>query len=266
MITPILVLSILGLIFGLGLAFASIKFAVEQDPRVEKILGVLPGANCGACGLAGCHALAEAVVIGRVPADTCPPGGSEAAEKIAEILGIQVAKKIKRLAVIHCGANSSQRKKKAQYLGVKTCSSANSLSGGENACMYSCIGYGDCALVCPFDAMEMHEGLPKVIPAKCKACGICVKTCPRKIISLEHFEKEKGIVAIACSSLEKAAEVKRICPVGCIACKICEKNSPDGVFEVIDNLARINYKKATDQTNWDICIEKCPNKTIIKIK
>jgi len=266
MITPVLVLSILGLIFGLGLAFASVKFAVQEDPRVAQILNSLPGINCGACGFAGCHALAESVAGGKAPADTCPVGGSESAEKIAAILGVAVGKKVKKVAIVHCGAKYEQRKKKSRYLGVKTCMAANNLSGGENACMYSCLGYGDCDKACPFGAIEMVDGLPKIIPSKCTACGICVKTCPRKIISLEGFDKEKGTVVIACSSLDKAAEVRKICPVGCIACKICEKNSPDGVFEVADNLARIRYKKATAQTNWDICIEKCPNKTIVKIK
>ena len=265
MITPILVLSILGLVFGFGLAFASIKFAVEQDPRVMKILSALPGTNCGACGLAGCQASAEAVSIGKAPIDICPVGGTEVAEKIAAILGVEAVKKVKQIAVVHCGANSRQRKKKARYLGFKTCMAAEGLAGGENACMYSCLGYGDCAGACPFGAIEMIEGLPKVISSKCTACGICVKACPRKIISLEGFDRGRGVVAIACSSPDKAAEVKKICPVGCIACKICEKNSPDGVFEVIDNLARINYKRATDKTDWDICIQKCPNKTIVRL-
>ena len=112
----------------------------------------------------------------------------------------------------------------------------------------------------------MVNGLARVDSEKCIACGLCVKACPRKIISLEEFDKGKGIVVIACSSYDKGAVVRKICKVGCTACKICEKHSPEGVFKIEDNLAKIYYNSAGPQTNWDVCIEKCPNNTIIKIK
>ena len=59
---PVLVVGGMGLIFGVLLGVASKVFAVKEDERVPKILEVLPGANCGGCGFAGCSAYATACV------------------------------------------------------------------------------------------------------------------------------------------------------------------------------------------------------------
>ena len=49
-----------GLFFVVILTIANARLKVEVDPMVEAILHILPGANCGGCGLAGCSAYAEA--------------------------------------------------------------------------------------------------------------------------------------------------------------------------------------------------------------
>jgi Na+-translocating ferredoxin:NAD+ oxidoreductase RNF subunit RnfB len=210
--------------------------------------------------------MAERIFKKEAEVDACPVGGATSAEKIAKILGVKLETRAKRLAIIHCGADCAIRTRRADYDGVKTCLGANLVAKGENACVYSCLGYGDCAEVCPVDAIAMIDGLPRVDSEKCIACGLCVKACPKKIISLEGFDKQKGIVVIACSSLDKGAVVRKICKVGCIACRICEKNSPDKVFKVEDNLAKIYYNNASEKTDWEVCVEKCPTNTIIKIK
>ena len=87
MIIEIIVMSVLALIFGLILAYLSHKFKVKGNTKVAEVRALLPGANCGACGLAGCDAFAEAVVAGKVPVDGCIPGQKAVAEKIAKILG-----------------------------------------------------------------------------------------------------------------------------------------------------------------------------------
>lgn len=262
---PIISLSTLGLLFGLGLAYASFLLAVKEDPRLKKIVDALPGTNCGACGFPGCHAVAERILKGETAIDTCPIGGASSAERIAAVLGVQLEKKLRRLAVVHCGADCSIRTKRADYDGVKTCLAAGLVAKGEFACTYSCLGYGDCVRICPVNAISIVNGLAKVDQKKCISCGLCAKECPRKIISLENYDKAKGVAIIACSSHDKGAIVRKICKVGCIACGICQKNSPDEVFKVEDNLAKIYYNKASAQTNWDVCIEKCPTNTIVKI-
>ena len=63
----VIVLGVLGAVFGLLLAFASRVFAVPVDERKSAISEILPGANCGGCGFAGCSAFANAVVEGNAP-------------------------------------------------------------------------------------------------------------------------------------------------------------------------------------------------------
>ena len=83
----IVLLGAMGFIAGLGLSLAAKKFEVKEDPRVEKILGVLPGANCGMCGYPGCSAYAHAIVEKGAPYDLCVPGKkNNVAEKIKKIM------------------------------------------------------------------------------------------------------------------------------------------------------------------------------------
>lgn len=260
MLIPILTMSIMGLLFGLALAYASRIFKVDIDPNVNRILHALPGANCGACGMAGCANLAEGIVKGTAKITACAPGGQEVYNRIAEILGVDVQLKVKRLARVRC--NGGKRAlDKYKYHGVKTCAAANLLMGGQTACRFACLGFGDCVEACPFDAIHLNENsIPVVDATKCTACGRCVQECPKNIIILENIENK---VYVKCLSQDKALVVKSVCPVGCIACRICEKLS-NGVFIVENNLSRPDYSKAKDDTPWDLCIEKCPTRCIIK--
>lgn len=253
----------LGLFFALVLAVVDRRLRVEVDPKIARIEEVLPGANCGACGFTGCHAFAEAAAKKRIFTANCPPGGGEVCEKVAAILGVSAGEIQKKIALVHCGAKDFQRQKRAMYAGTETCQAVDIVTGGNLACIYGCLGFGDCLRACPLYAIEMKDGLPEIDITKCKGCGKCVAACPRNIISLEVFAPERGIISLACSSHEKGAKVKKICQVGCIGCGICEKIS-SGVFKVKDNLARIDYNKVGEDTPWDSCMEKCPTKCIVK--
>ncbi len=83
---PAILMGLFGLVIGIGLGIAAKKFEVKTDPRVKEILSVLSGANCGACGFAGCEAYANAVVNKGAPHNKCLPGGKGVAEKIDEIM------------------------------------------------------------------------------------------------------------------------------------------------------------------------------------
>src|SRR5512137_1904127 len=86
-------LAALGVAFGVALAIVASKFVVQVDPKVEQVREALPGANCGACGFAGCMGYAEAVVANAdVAPNLCSPGKSAAADKIAQITGKAAAK------------------------------------------------------------------------------------------------------------------------------------------------------------------------------
>lgn len=248
----------LGFIFAALLGLAADYFNVEEDPRVSLLLGILPGTNCGACGSAGCRDFAVKLSRGEVSVTGCVAGGPDVAANLADALGQAKPSGCQQTAVVHCGVKEDQRKKKARYSGVKTCQAADLIDGGGLLCQYGCLGYGDCLLVCPFDAISMVEGLPVIDPGKCTACGKCLTACPRNIISMIPCEFR---VVVACSSHDRGAETRKICPVGCFACKICEKEVP-GVFKVIDNLAVMDYTKSG--VNCQAAIEKCPAKCIVK--
>jgi Na+-translocating ferredoxin:NAD+ oxidoreductase RNF subunit RnfB len=260
MLIPILTMSIMGLLFGLGLAYASKIFKVETDPKIDMVAQALPGSNCGACGMAGCANLAEAIVSGKAEVTACASGSQDVYDKIAGILGAGAIVKKKRIARVRCngGKKSSYR---YEYVGLKKCSGANLLAGGNKECRFGCLGFGDCVKICPFDAIHLNKNnIPVVDGSKCVACGKCVAACPKKIIILGNVDDN---VYVKCLSYDKGAIVRSICPSGCIGCKICEKLS-GGVFLVENNLSRVNHGMAKPDTPWQMIIEKCPVKCIMK--
>ena len=93
---PVVVLGITGVLMGLFLAFASKKFEVEVDPKVEAILAILPGVNCGACGYPGCSGYASGVALEGAKMTLCAPGGPKVAAKIGEIMGVEVEMPVKK--------------------------------------------------------------------------------------------------------------------------------------------------------------------------
>ena len=105
-----LIVGILGLLLGLGLAIADKKFAVEKDEKLIALEESMPGANCGGCGYAGCQAYAEAVYKGEAKPGLCSPGGDQLARKMCEILGIQVEDVEKKILEAHKAATEKVEK------------------------------------------------------------------------------------------------------------------------------------------------------------
>ncbi len=255
---PVLSVGTLGLLFGAGLGIAAKKFCVSTDPRLEKILACLPGANCGACGKAGCLGFAESLIQGQASINQCAVSSEEARNEISKILKISVEKKVKRIAVLHCHGGK-RVKDKFQYEGLKDCLAANLVMGGQKECKYGCLGFGTCVRACPFGAIKMGEDdLPVVDETRCRACGRCVAICPKKLFSLTDIDKH---YFVACKSFEIGKKVLDVCKVGCIACGRCQKACPVGAINVIDNLAQFDYKKCQ---NLGECAKVCPTKAIVK--
>lgn len=259
MVEAIVSLGALGLVFGGLLAFASQKFAVEVDPRVEMVQEYLMGANCGACGYAGCAKFAEEVVAGNAPVNGCIPGGEKTAARIAELLGVDVPEAEARLvAQVVCVGDCEAAKDRAVYDGYKDCKAALMFGGGSKACKYGCIGQGTCVRVCPFEAITMGEnGLPVVDTDKCRGCTKCKNNCPRQVIDMINA---KNLHYVRCKSRDKGKQVKDVCTRGCIACGICVKKCPQNAIRLENNLAVIDTYICN---NCGTCIEACPQKTIV---
>ena len=248
----------LGFLFAVFLAVADKKLRVVENPLIAKLMEALPSTNCGACGVAGCHQLAEYIATGKMPVNACTAGGQEVTDLIAEVMGVESVKADKITAVILCRGGDKEAKKNAVYRGERTCAAANT-TGGEKACLYGCHGFGDCVASCDYGAMDMDDnGMPVVFYDKCVACGACVKACPRDLIEL-HPEDHK--LFVYCKNKEKGAVAKKACTAACIACTLCVKDCQvEGGMAMKDNLAVIDYETCPQD---DVPTKKCPTKCIL---
>jgi Na+-translocating ferredoxin:NAD+ oxidoreductase subunit B len=250
----------LGALLGVALAFASRLFSVSKDERLLQVEEALPGANCGACGYAGCAAYAEAIIAGEAPLTLCGPGGEEAGKKIGSIMGQEVTSSgEKQVAQVHCRGTKATSTYLFKYRGIKDCNAAYALYLGDKECKFGCLGLGSCIKVCPVDAIDYdREGCVVVDKELCISCGKCIEVCPSGVMK---FVPSHADYIVACNSTDKGALVRKYCSVGCIGCKMCEKKSPDGGFVVENFLAAIDYSKKGDRK---AAAKSCPPKCIIK--
>ena len=258
-LVSVVVMGALGLLLGLVIGFFAKIFKVETDSRVDLVAELLPGANCGGCGKAGCADFAKSVVSGENPPGKCPVSSTEQINAIAMALGIDAGGGFKKRAVVRCGGDIHQVARKINYNGVLDCASASLIAGGPKGCRYGCIGMGSCAAVCPFGAIELVNNLALVHPEICVGCGKCVAACPRGVIQLVPIE---STVHVYCNSPEKGPEKRKNCKVSCLGCRKCEKTAPDK-FKVEGFLAHVQYDAAVLPTEEDVAAVKCPTGALL---
>ena len=242
----LLVLGITGLVAAILLYLIGQKFKVEEDPRIDQVQDVLPGANCGGCGFAGCRALAEACVKADTLDDLlCPVGGAPTMEKVGAILGLAAAASDPKVAVVRCNGTCEARPRTSEYNGARSCQIMNSLYVGETACPFGCLGCGDCVAACQFGALSMDEktGLPVVDEEKCTSCGKCVKACPRNIIELRKKGPKGRRMVVECVNKDKGAIARKACLNACIGCGKCQKECAFEAITIENNVAYIDFEK-----------------------
>lgn len=255
-------LSSLGAIFAVILYVVASKFRVFEDPRIDQVQEILPGANCGGCGFAGCRNFAEALVkADSFEGLNCPVGGASLMTEAAAILGREAVAADPLIAVVRCNGTPEFRPKTSHYDGARTCVISHSLYSGETGCSYGCMGYGDCVVACQFDAMYMDEatGLPVISDEKCVACGACVKACPRMIIELRKKAKKDRKIFVSCVNCDKGGPARKACKVACIGCGKCVKACEYDAITLENNLAWIDSKKCVLCRK---CVTECPTDAI----
>ncbi len=160
MITAIILITLLGSLFGLGLGWAAGKFKVDSDPVVDQIDAVLPQTQCGQCNFPGCRPYAEAIASGEADINQCPPGGEAGIQALADLLGLEVRP-----------LNPENGVEKPRTVAII-----------DEAV---CIGCTLCIQACPVDAIVgaaklMHT----VIEAECTGCDLCLPPCPVDCIEM----------------------------------------------------------------------------------
>jgi len=248
-----------GLTFALAslLVVASRRLHVPEDPRIDVVESMLPHANCGACGYPGCRPFAEALVAGTAQPAACTVSSDEGRRRIATYLGIAVGAAEKRVARLACAGGDNVARWKARYVGPTTCRAATQVAGGGKACVWGCLGYGDCAVACTFDAIHLDaHRLPVVDEDRCTACGDCVEACPKDLFSIHPASHR---LWVACRSLEVGDHVLEECEVACTGCGRCAADAP-GLITMRNGLPVVDYA-AEHATRAPIA--RCPTGAIV---
>ncbi len=258
-ISALVFMSGLGIVLATVLAFANKKLHVQEDPRIDEVEEMLPGTNCGACGCPGCRAFAETCVAGDINPAKCTVSSKDMVTFIADYLGVEAADHEKIVARLACAGGNHVARMRAEYSGMGTCRAAVAAGGGGKACAWGCLGLGDCEVSCDFDAIHMDKhGLPVVNEEKCVACNDCVEACPLDLFSLHPVSHQ---LWVACKSLAQGDAALADCEVACTGCARCAADAPEGLIDIRNNLAVVDYSKNNLASR--IPIQRCPTGAIV---
>lgn len=264
----VIALGAIALVSSTVLYACSKKFAVKEDPRVGEVSELLPQANCGGCGFAGCSGMAVALVkgadAGSIDGLFCPVGGQDTMNAVADLLGMAVANTEPKVAVVRCNGTCNNRPKIVEYSGLRTCAAMNACGAGETACGFGCLGCGDCVAACQFGAITINKdtGIAEVDEEKCTSCGACVKACPRNIIELRKRGPKGRRVYVSCVNKDKGPAAMKACKVSCIGCGKCQKECPFDAILITNNLSYIDPDKCRSCRK---CEKVCPTHAIIAV-
>lgn len=260
----VIILAVIGLLSAVILFFIAKKFHVEEDPRIDIVVSLLPGANCGGCGFAGCRGLAETIVKSGSLEKQCPAGGAPVTEAIAQALGLEATAAEPKVAVVCCQGTCENAPSKVSYDSAGSCAFANMLFAGESCCPNACLGCGDCVKACHFNAIRIDEAthLPVVDETICGGCGSCSRACPRGVIEIRKKGPKGRKVFVSCVNKEKGALAMKNCTAACIGCGKCAKVCAFEAITIENNLAHIDENKCKMCRK---CVAECPRGAIIAL-
>jgi Na+-translocating ferredoxin:NAD+ oxidoreductase RNF subunit RnfB len=262
----VVLLTGVGFAMGLAIFLSNCLLPKEDESLAEaaRIREFLPGADCGACGYPGCFAYAQAVAKDKnvFVKNPCPTlsQDKEGMARLEAYLGLKAEVRVGKKAVVHCTGCSEVI---ADYHGPSTCAAAVQVASGYKECPYACLGFGDCAAVCPTGAISIDPDrrVAFVDWNRCIGCGQCVAACPQGLIELVPANMPQYL---GCN-YQAARDIpgRKRCADGCIHCKICVKVSQN---------KEVTWNEKKDLPYFDpekclpahAAIEKCPRKIIKK--
>ncbi|MDF2616338.1 MAG: electron transporter RnfB [Sedimentibacter sp.] len=156
--------------------------------------------------------MANAIAAGKAPVNGCPVANKQAHEKIASIMGVTADESEKKVAHVMCQGCDTVAKQKYEYNGVPDCKAAAAVMGGNKSCDKGCLGFGNCKVVCAFDAIEIVDGLAVIDKDKCTSCGKCVEECPKAVIEFVPIHVKDNLAKV---DYEK-----------CTHCMVCVEKCP----------------------------------------
>ena len=253
------VLGGVALVFATLIAIANRKLKVWEDPRIEVVTGMLPGANCGACGVPGCRAFAEKLVAGQGQPAGCNVATADTKAEIARYLGVDAGQATKVVARMLCAGGIHVARQQAEYRGLATCAAAAAVAGGGKGCAWGCLGLADCVRSCTFDAMTMSaDGIPVIDVDKCTACGDCVEACPKDLLALHPLDHR---LLVQCRNLIAGDDALEDCRVACTACGKCVMDAGPGLISVASGVAVVDYR--LNDLAEARAVERCPTGAIV---
>ncbi|MGE0351947.1 MAG: (Fe-S)-binding protein [Gemmatimonadales bacterium] len=258
-LTAVAILGGVGLVFGTLIALANRRLKVWEDPRIDVVNDMLPGANCGACGEPGCRAFAEKLVGGSTQPAGCNVAAEDIRQQIAAYLGVDAGSAVKLGARLLCAGGAHVARQQAEYRGYATCAAAAAVAGGGKGCAWGCLGLADCVRSCTFDAMWMSaENLPLVDLDKCTACGDCVEACPKDLLAIMPLDRH---LVVQCRNLIAGDAILEDCKVACTACGKCVADAAPGLISVESGLAVVDYQ--LNEQAAPAAIARCPTGAIV---
>lgn len=257
----VVLMAAVGFVGSVLLLVVSRKLAIGEDERLTYLMSILPGVNCGSCGYPGCEQYAKAMMSGTPP-NACTVGGNRVADELAAFLGVESTGVVQREAFVACQGSADHIDPQLVFKGVPSCRVFSTLFYSSLSCPFGCLGFGDCAAACPFDAIRMENGVARIDTAACTGCGACESICPRALISLVDQDSTPTISTVTCKNTMMGKKTREVCSVGCIGCRKCAKVCPEDAVVVENNLARINPAACT---GCGECIDACPTGTISRL-
>ncbi len=211
-----IVLGVIGVAAAGLLYVVARRFSVDDDPRIDQVEGLLPGANAADAASADAVRLLRRVAMLRrwkdchVRVRTGRRWGVSHRRWGCKTNHAPMCAKWRQWVAARSAA---AKQDVALYDGPASCVAVAAIGSGESLCSYGCVGMGDCVGVCPFDAISINSEtkIPEVDHSLCTGCGRCAERCPRSVISIRQVRVQAAFRYVACSNASPGQLAVKAC-------------------------------------------------------